>query len=321
MPMLDKYKRLWPIGAVILVLVVGGAIFAWTQMQTPRIPPEIARGERQVPVLRVYDVEAKQLRDMDFEDYVAGVLAGEMRNDWPEEALAAQAILARTFALKFIAEKDSKYEGAHISTDIEEAQAWNAAEVNDRIRRAVAATRGEVAVHRNRFINAWFHAHAGGETATAREGLNWKRREPPYIQSIDSPDSDQAPPDDANWTATFSKAQVAQAVRTLGQDPGTVDRVEVVSRGPSNRVTRLRVGRAKVPGADFRIAIGSTELKSMRLESIQMAGDQVTFRGSGYGHGVGMSQWGAFEMANRGTPARDIVQYYFNGIRIEKLWE
>ncbi len=319
--MVDKYKKLWPIGAVILVLVVGGAIFAWTQMRTPRIPPEIARGERQVPVLRVYDVEAKQLRDMDFEDYVAGVLAGEMRNDWPEEALAAQAILARTFALKFIAEKDSRYEGAHISTDIEEAQAWNAAEVNDRIRRAVAETRGEVAVHRNRLINAWFHAHAGGETATAREGLNWKGREPPYIQSTDSPDSDQAPPGDANWTATFSKAQVAQAVRTLGQEPGTVDRVEVVSRGPSNRATRLRVGRAKVPGADFRIAIGSTELKSMRLESIQMAGDQVTFRGSGYGHGVGMSQWGAFEMANRGTPARDIVQYYFNGIRIEKLWD
>ncbi|MEW6541332.1 MAG: SpoIID/LytB domain-containing protein [Bacillota bacterium] len=321
MPMVDKYKKLWPIGAVILALVIGGAIFAWTQMRTPRIPPEIARGERQVPVLRVYDVEAKQLRDMNFEDYVAGVLAGEMRNDWPEEALAAQAILARTFALKFIAEKDSRYEGAHISTDIEEAQAWNAAEVNDRIRRAVTETRGEVAIHRNRFINAWFHAHAGGETATAREGLNWKGREPPYIQSIDSPDSDQAPPDDANWTATFSKAQVAQAVRTLGQDPGTVDRVEVVKRGPSNRVTRLRVGRAEVPGADFRTAIGSTQLKSMRIQSIQVAGDQVTFRGSGYGHGVGMSQWGAFEMANRGTPARDIVQYYFNGIRIEKLWE
>ncbi|MEW6458110.1 MAG: SpoIID/LytB domain-containing protein [Bacillota bacterium] len=321
MPMLDKYKKLWPIGAVILVLVVGGAIFAATQMRTPGIPREIARGERQVPVLRVYDVEAGELRDMNFEEYVAGVLAGEMHNDWPDEALAAQAILARTFALKFIAEKDSKYEGAHISTDIEEAQAWDAGAVNERIRNAVAATRGQVAVHRNRFINAWFHAHAGGETATAREGLNWKGREPPYIQSVDSPDSDQAPADVKDWTATFSKSQVAQAVRDLGQDPGTVDRVEVVSRGPSNRVTRLRVGRAEVPGADFRIALGSTELKSMRIHSIQMTGDQITFRGSGYGHGVGMSQWGAFEMANRGTPAADIVRYYFNNIRIEKLWD
>ncbi|MBE0466323.1 MAG: SpoIID/LytB domain-containing protein, partial [Candidatus Desulforudis sp.] len=187
---------------------------------------------------------------------------------------------------------------------------------------AVQRTRGEVAIHRNNFINAWFHAHAGGETATAREGLNWKGREPPYIQSIESPDSDQAPPEDANWTATFSRSQVAEAVRQLGEDPGADPvPIEVTERGPSNRATRIRVGNAEVPGPELRIALGSTELKSTKIQSIDVAGDRVTFEGTGYGHGVGMSQWGTFEMANQGTPAADIVRYYFNNLRIEKLWD
>ncbi|MBE0467847.1 MAG: SpoIID/LytB domain-containing protein, partial [Candidatus Desulforudis sp.] len=129
MPMLDKYKKFWPVGLAVLALAAAGIIFAVTQQRTPEIPAEISRGEGREPVLRVFDVEAEQMREMGFEDYVAGVLAGEMHTDWPEEALAAQAILARTFALKFIAEKDSRYEGAHISTDVEEAQAWNAGAV------------------------------------------------------------------------------------------------------------------------------------------------------------------------------------------------
>ncbi len=322
MPMMDKYKKYWPLGLAILALVVAGVVFAATQQRTPEIPAEISRGEGVEPILRVYDVDAKEVREMKFEEYVAGVLAGEMHNDWPEEALAAQAILARTFALKFIAEKDSRYEGAHISTDIEEAQAWDAAAVNERIIDAVNRTRGKVAVHRNNLINAWFHAHAGGETATAREGLNWKGWEPPYIQSIESPDSPKAPPEDARWTATFSLDQVVQAVRQLGQDPGdTPNPIEVVDRGPSGRATKIRVGNARVPGAEFRIALGSTELKSTKIESIEVAGDQVTFTGAGYGHGVGLSQWGAYEMARQNTPAEDIVRYYFNNVRIETLWE
>lgn len=321
MPMLDKYKKFWPVGLVVLALVVAGVVFAVTQQRVPPIPEEITRGEGLEPVVRVYDVEAEKIRELKFEEYVAGVVAGEMANDWPAEALAAQAIMARTFALKFIVEKDSRYEGAHISTDIEEAQAWNAAAVNDRIWSAVERTRGQVVVHGNRFINAWFHAHAAHKTATAREGLNWKEREPRYIQPVDSPDSEQAPPEDEKWTATFSKDEVAKAVRQLGKDPGNLDRVEVIKRGPSGRVTRLRVGDAVVVGPDFRIMIGSTVLKSAKIESIELAGDRVTFRGRGYGHGVGMSQWGAFEMANRGTSGEDIVRYYFNHIRIEKLWE
>ena len=114
--------------------------------------------ENGVPVLDVYVVADE------------GVLAGEMKNDWPLEALKAQAILARTFVLKFLADKQSKYEGADISTDIEEAQAYDASAVNDRIRQAVSETEGLVLSAGGELPYAWFHAHSGGLTALAREG-------------------------------------------------------------------------------------------------------------------------------------------------------
>lgn len=139
-----------------------------------------------------------------------------MKNDWPEEALAAQAILARTFVMEFVSEKGgSKYEGAHVSTDIEEAQAWNQQAVNDRVKRAVERTRGEVAVYNNNYIKAWFHAHAGEGRHPPRKALPLKSRAP-YIKVVDSPDSPEAPKDDSNWTASFSRQEVEKALSETG---------------------------------------------------------------------------------------------------------
>ena len=98
----------------------------------PPLPEKLALNSDGVPVLKVYQVDEEETKEMDLETYLLGVLAGEMKNDWPLEALKAQAILARTFVLKFCTEKESKYQGADISTDIEEAQAYDATGVNER---------------------------------------------------------------------------------------------------------------------------------------------------------------------------------------------
>lgn len=307
--------------ALTLLLLIALAGCPQGGQRKPAIPQKINQGENQEPVLNVYVAEDEELREYKFEDYVAGVLAGEMHTDWPENALAAQAILARTFALKFVQEKESRFEGAHISTDIEEAQAWSAEAVNDRVREAVRRTRGQVVVHKNDFINAWFHAHAGGQTATAKEGLAWKEREPAYIQVVDSPDSPDAPPEDARWTASFSKQQVVEGLKEIGVDPGDFDSIEIVDRGPSGRASTIRIGNAEVAGADFRIALGSTEMKSTKLTGIEVNGDQVTMSGEGYGHGVGMSQWGAYQMAKDGRSPEEIIQHYFKDVQIVRMWE
>ena len=97
-----------------------------------------------------------------------------MAGDWPLEALKAQAILARTFVLQFVSEKKSRDEGADISTDIEEAQAYDAAGVNERIKSAVEKTRGLVLNAGGELPYAWFQAHSGGLTARAKEGLDYE---------------------------------------------------------------------------------------------------------------------------------------------------
>ncbi|MEW5762262.1 MAG: SpoIID/LytB domain-containing protein [Bacillota bacterium] len=288
----------------------------------PAIPRAISRGEGREPRLKVYVVQTGEVREMGLEEYVAAVVAGEMKNWFPTEALGAQAILARTFVLEFVQAhgRSGVNPAAHISTSFEEAQAWNPANINDRIRKAVAKTRGQVAVHDGRYIRAWFHSHAGGFTATAKEGLNFKFAEPPYTKVVASREGRGVPEEFRRWRAVFGRDEVAEALRNLGQDPGPFNAVKVVRRGPSGRATVLRIGNAEVHAADLRTVLGSTRMRSTLLTSVLVEGDRVIFAGKGFGHGVGMSQWGAAELARRGWSADKIVRYYFKNVDIVKLW-
>ena len=169
-------KRFWAILAVcaLVLACMTGCMQSVTkeetkeEAKTPQLPEKLKLDENGVPVLNVYDLNDERTMQMDIESYLEGVLAGEMRSDWPEEALKAQAILARTFVLKFVETKDSMYENADISTDVTEAQAYAPKLVDDRIRAAVAATRGEIVSYDGEIANTWFHAHSGGRTELPR---------------------------------------------------------------------------------------------------------------------------------------------------------
>lgn len=285
----------------------------------PKLPEDIAVVDG-VPQISVYSVDSESIETMDLETYVQGVLAGEMRNDWPEEALKAQAILARTFVLNFISEKDSRYAGADISTDIGEAQAYDASNINERIRDAAKQTEGLVMVYDGRFPYAWFHAHAGGITELPTAALEYKKADPPYTQVIESPDSEQAPENVQHWSASFTADEVAEACAETGVKTGKVTSLEIGKQGDSGRAITFIVNGKEVSAPALRLRLGGTQFKSTLLESIEVKGDTITFSGRGYGHGVGMSQWGAYGMAEEGANAQEIVQHYFKGVSIEKLY-
>lgn len=289
----------------------------------PKIPDKISRGAGKEPVLSVYEIQTRNVKDMKLEDYVAGVVAGEMENYWPVEALAAQAILARTYVLEFITDKGgSKYGDADISTDFEEAQAWNPKNINDRIKKAVKMTRGEVVTYKGNYVKAWFHSHAGGITATAKEGLNFKETEPPYIKVTKSPDTDAGPAGKKTWSASFSTAEISSVIRDkLGMETGPINNASVAKRGPSGRAIQLKIGNATVSAPELRIALGSMEMRSTLLTSFKVEGDRVLMAGKGFGHGVGLSQWGANVMAKQGKKPEDIIRHYFKDIDIVKLWK
>ena len=286
----------------------------------PKIPSKL-KTENGVPQLNVYNVDKKAVQGMDIESYVQGVLAGEMRADWPLEALKAQAILARTFVLKFVEEKKSKYDNADISTDITEAQAYDESKINDRIIKAVDETRGLVLNYNGTFPYAWFHAHAGGQTELATKALDFQGAEPAYTESVQSPDSDRAPDSVKNWTATFTTSEVAAAAEKAGVKTGTVKTIEIGEKGDSGRAVTFKINGNSVSGPALRIALDSMKLKSTLIRDVSVAGGKVTFTGSGYGHGVGMSQWGAYGMAEQGAKAQDIVLHYFKNVSIVQLWQ
>lgn len=286
-------------------------------LKKPAIPKQL-QDDRNV-VVYVLDEGVK--KEVDIEKYVAGVLGGEILNDWPEEAIKAQAILARTFVMEFLTDKTSKYQGADVSTDVEEAQAWAPEDVNEKINKAVQDTTGMVAVYDGHYIRAWFHSHAGGRTATAKEGLAFKEKEPPYIQSVESPDSKEAPPEDANWSAEFTKQEIINAANKVGAKISSCSNINIGQKGPSGRAVTLSIDDTEVSAPDFRVALDSTKMKSTLLTNLQVQGDKVIMKGSGYGHGVGMSQWGAYKMAKEGKTTEEIIQHYFKDVHVVKLWD
>jgi len=284
--------------------------------------------DEEEPQLSVYFVDTGETRTMDMEEYIMGVVAAEMDEGWPVNAYAAQAILARTFTLHFIEEGGSEH-GADISTDHEEAQAYDAEKITDSIREAVEKTRGEVITYDDQYISAWFHAASGGRTATPDEGLNFDEdQELPYIEPVDSPDmGDEVPDDVRSWEAEFSEEEIINALHEMGNtDITAVDEIEIEEEGPSGRAVNLNFIHDEeeelVHAADFRIALDAIELRSTFFtEPIEKEDGMFIFNGKGYGHGVGMSQWGAFVLAEDDTSPEDIVNHYFKNVNVMTKWE
>ncbi|MGI6658600.1 MAG: SpoIID/LytB domain-containing protein [Dethiobacteraceae bacterium] len=287
------------------------------------IPQAISQGKNKEPQLRLYRADKGTVETVKIEDYIQGVVAAEMDPSWPQEALAAQAIIARSFTLQKIAENGGvPNRNAHASTDIKEFQAYDVSRINDNVRKAVEATRGQVAVYGDEFIRGWFHAYAGPRTAMAREGLEFKGANPPYIQIVDSPAEDVIPEEEKRWQESFPLSQIRSATREItGKDPGEVKKMEIAEKGPSGRVIRFRVNDVEVSGPQLRLALDSTVMRSTFVEEIKISGNKVTMKGSGYGHGVGMCQWGARALAEKGRSAEEIVNYYYRNIKIVKLWD
>jgi len=99
-----------------------------------------------------------------------------------------------------------------------------------------------------------------------------------------------------------------------------IETVEAGEKGASGRIKTLRVNGKPVSAASFRIQIGANRLKSTLIDDISVDGNRVTFRGKGFGHGVGLSQWGAYAMAESGDDAESIIRHYFQNVGIVKLW-
>ncbi len=269
-------------------------------------------------MIRLYQHETGEVVTITLEEYLCGVLAGEMDNTWPEEALQAQAILARTFTLEKMEDGALSERNADASTDIHEFQAYDASKINEAIREAVDDTENEVVVHNGALIKAWFFSDGGGITAaSAKEGLSYEKEETPYIHSVEDPGAKHRDNPNLTWTAKFPMEQVTKAVSSVtGVTRDGYQTVTITEKGESGRAITYQFDNVAVGAAALRLALGGETMKSNLVDEIYIADNQLQVKGKGYGHGVGMSQWGARKMAEQGKSAEEIIRYFFRDVKI-----
>lgn len=333
----------------------------------------------------VFTASGGQLTAMNYvslEDYVKGVLPYEMTPSWPAEALKAQAVCARSYALGSINKHQSRY-GFDVcdSTDCQVYQGSGRATSSSNS--AVDATRGEYLTHKGQLATGFFFSSDGGATEDA---VNVWGNEVGYLKGVADPYEDLDNATNGRWTKTLTASDIADKLRAAGYSIGTVKNVAITKRTPMDNVNEVTVTDTSgskviirqqscrtvfgvnsirysingqsggssssasssspssqntqtvdgVPTADTIYITGGSSLGPTPLfevgaiaallpavrsyvgASYFAATNTYTFTGTGWGHNVGMSQYGAKGMAERGFSYDAILNYYFTDIEITK---
>ncbi len=286
-------------------------------------PAEQAVGSDAAHTLRLWD--GSTVRTMTATEYLPGVVRGEMPAAFEEEALKAQAVAERTYLYyRLSAGSKDTHPDADVCTNPGCCTAWlSEAEAKEKwgekftsyeakVQQAVTETDGQVVLYDGAPIMAVFHSSSAG--ATAASGDVWAA-ELPYLVSVKSPESSDSVPNyySVNTFTAEEFRTVFQKAHPDAQLSGSGDSwIGAVARTDSGRVATVVIGGVTVTGKELR------SLYSLRSSAftVEAGGGSVTFRVTGYGHGVGMSQYGANELAKEGKTWQEILQWYYTGVTI-----
>lgn len=273
--------------------------------------------------INVYFSEENQTKAMEIEEYLRGVVAAEMPASFEPEALKAQAVAARSYAFYRMENPTAEHPDAAVCTDFSHCKAYktedrlqqgwgeDAEEYSEKIKNAVYETAGEVITYNGEVALAVFHSQSGaGRTENSADVWGG---EVPYLISVESHGEESAP--NFYSTAIFSfdefkeklLSKEAEAVINSPEDIGSPE----ISEGGS--VKNITIGGKEFSGRDIRSLFG------LRSSCFKISADEntVTFEVTGYGHGVGMSQYGANTMAKEGYSYVDILTHYYTGTEIK----
>jgi stage II sporulation protein D len=246
------------------------------------------------------------------EDYVLGTLGREVYPGWEAETLKAQAVVTRTYALYRARRSNGSPWQLEAGTS---GQVYGGADAEWAAgRAAVRATRGQYLAWRGEPILAVFHSASGGRTASSEEVWGQPL---PYLVSMAVEDEQDSP--DTYWRTPVSGTTLGRALAPFGVQVGRPVALRIAERSPSGRVRSLRVqgsdGEAQIEARVLREALGADVIRSTLFE-IREVPEGWVFVGSGHGHGVGMSQWGAQAMARSGASYREILAAFYPGARL-----
>lgn len=262
------------------------------------------------PGISLYRTATGAKQQLKMEEYLKGVLAAEMSNKFPLEALKAQAIVARTMTLALLEYENGtrKKHGTDASDNHLEFQQYNEKQITDKISRAVDETRGQVLTYQGKFAYAMFHSLSKDKTASMAEGFPNLAKKAGYLVPVSTNGMKYAPTKYKSWTVKVPRWKMKNL---MGSKAGNLDDIRISQRGPSGRAMVVTAGSATIKAVDLRKEIGPDKLYSTIWSSVKPQGNDIVFKGSGWGHGVGLEQWGAYTMAKEGKNARQIVEHYF----------
>lgn len=320
--MLKWLRRILLLAGIIYIFMSLGMSSLLDLMPVPESP---GPGTMKV---RLYRHQTGKIEELPLNEYVTGVVAAEMPASFPAEALKAQAVAARTYVLKRMIGgglENPQHPGADVCDDHRHAQAWiDREEMKDRwgvinyyrhyykIRQAVDDTGTEVITYQGELIDPIYHSACGGKTEDS--GAVWKY-DIPYLKSVACPY--EADPHSVQ-AAGFS---LEQAQRALGIDLTALpvssgdSIIKITGRTATGRVDAVEAGGVELPATLVRERLG---LRSTNF-SCAYKDDKLVFTTVGYGHGVGMCQYGAKGFAGKGYDYQKILKHYYSGVEIEDL--
>jgi stage II sporulation protein D len=254
------------------------------------------------------------VNELPLEDYLVGLINCEISSQWPMEAVKAQAVIARSYAIyQKEARKGSPY---HLESTVMD-QVYDGCEIEDsRAVRGVHETEGEVLTYNGNVIQAFYHSSCGGHTESSENVWGYRL---PYVTGVDCKYCVLAP--SVRWEQTLSLKKIETLLKNAGIVVSGVKGIKAGRRNASGRLNDVLVltgrGSQSVPAVKFRQAMGYGIIKSTDF-TVKENGDDAFFMGMGYGHGVGLCQWGAKLRASDGFDYREILLYYYPGTLLEK---
>jgi len=257
------------------------------------------------------------VNQLPLEQYLVGLINSEISSVWPMEAIKAQAVIARTYAVAKRKERLHAY--YHLESTVMD-QAYHGSDLEDsRASRGVLETAGEVLTYNGSVIQAFYHANCGGRTEASQNvwGVSL-----PYLQGVECLYGLSEP--SSNWELNLPLTRIESALRAGGQKIGSITDIKA---GPRNDRGRLKTvtlvterGSVSLPATKFRMIVGSTVIRSTNF-TVRVEADTALFKGSGYGHGVGLCQYGAKQRALDGFSYAEILTYYYPGTKLSKRAE
>ena len=271
-----------------------------------------------IDIIRMPNNKILVVNTLDLETYTKGVLYHEVTNRWPIEAIKAQAVATRSYALyQATLNKDKDYD---VTSDIFSQVYGGKSAERYRTNVATNRTRGQVLIYAGEILPAYFHSNCGGHTENASE--LWDQNLKP-LQGVVCNFCKFSP--GSMWQKNFRSKDIQDKLNQNGYHLGPILDIKILERNESGRIRNLEITtrdgkKINILGKKLREIIGPNIIRSNNYE-IYMKGYYFDIIGRGWGHGVGMCQWGANEMSRQRYKYDEILQYYYPGAEIVALEE